>query len=204
MKRWDDLSYGEQRRVLDKYRYINVEYSWWEDVIEVFREDMKGYGIEVGDAYFDYSEAAFEGSITDWVLFLTHLKYDDDWLLNHFSDHASFKVHIDHRSRYPMMEAEAELPLPDDPDFLYQYGTGEEFRDAALIAALSQYDPRELRKEFLSAFKDYARNLARMLDEEYEYRLSDEGVLEALKDCDMLEGAILEVLGDEEEEEVEE
>jgi hypothetical protein len=209
MRTWDDLTHQEQSRVLDKYRHINVEHDWWESALDMFREDMKARGIDVGpNVCFDYGQAAFEGSVSDWVLFLTHLGYDNEWLLSHFSDHASFAVKIDHRRHYPKMEAEAELPLPDsDPEyheeFLYQYGTWDEFRDAALLAALSQYDSKSMEKDFLSVFEDYARDLARMLEEEYQYLTSDDGVLESLQSSDMLDEAVLEVLGDEEEDEEE-
>jgi hypothetical protein len=204
MRNWDDLSHQEQTRVLDKYRDINVNHDWWESTLDMFREDMKSRGIEVGEnVYFDYGEAAFEGCVCDWVLFLTHLRYDNDWLLSHFSDHASFAVKIDHRRRYPKMEAEADLPLPDsDPeyheDFLDQYGTGNDVRDAALIAALSQYDSKSMKERFFSVFKDYAHDLARMLEEEYDFLTSDEMVLETLQSSEMLDQAILEVLGEEE------
>jgi len=199
---WNNLSDDEKSRILDKYRYINVEYNdWWQPIFEVFREDMEKIGIEVEDDFsYEDGMAAFSGYVSDWEKFLSHLKYDDEWLMEIFCQNATFKVEIDALARYHMSVEEVDLPLPEsDEEFLYFYGTGNELRDAAMIAALSRYDKREMVEDFLSEFRYRARELKRMLDEEYDWLTSDEAVLNALKDLDMLDEAIKVLEGEKEE-----
>ncbi len=202
--RWHSLPESVKARILDEHRYWNVgDFEWWDSVYELFTEDMKAIGIEVDKMYFSgfWSQgdgACFEGRVCDWGLFLKSLGYNDDLLIEHFKEVASFSVkHSGHYYHENCTSFSMEWILPTDPytgeeHFLESYGCGEELRDAVLIARLSQYDSNKLEAEFTEAFKDHMRDLYRRLEEEYEYLTSDEVVLESLEANDMLDDLIAE------------
>ena len=200
LKRFETLSEGDKQIILDRHRYINVDYDWWDCVYSGFTEDMKAVGIAVTRIYFSgfWSQgdgACFEGRVDDWRLFLESLGYTDELMVQHFADHASFSVsHSGHYYHEHCTRFDAEFNLPDqyvdEEHFLEYHGFGEELRDAALIAVLSKFDGRKLEDEFAEAFKDHMRDLYRRLENEYEYLTSDEAVLEALHANDMLDQII--------------
>lgn len=200
LKRFEALSEGDKQSILDRHRDINVDHDWWDCVYDAFKADMDAIGIEVDRVYFSgfWSQgdgACFEGRVDDWRLFLKSWGYTDELVVQHFADHASFSVsHRGHYYHENCTRFDAEFHLPDqyvDEDhFLEYYGFGEELRDAALVAVLSKFDGRKLEGEFTEAFKDHMRDLYRRLENEYEYRTSDEAVLEALNANDMLDQII--------------
>lgn len=200
LKRFEALSEGDKRIILDRHRDINVEYDWWDCVYSDFTEDMEAVGIYVDHMYFSgfWSQgdgACFEGRVDDWRLFLKSLGYTDKLMVQHFADHASFSVsHSDRYYHENCTRFDAEFYLPDqyvtDEHFLERHGFGEELRDAALVAVLSEYNGRELKDEFAEAFKAHMRDLYRRLENEYEYLTSDEAVLETLHAVGMLDQII--------------
>lgn len=205
-QRWATLPDEAKTRVLEKYRNWSVEgIDWWDGVYESFREDMEDVGIDVDRMYFTgfWSQgdgACFEGAVEDWGLFLPTLGYTDATLVQHAKEHWTFGVV--HSGRYyheNCTSFKMGLDLPNDEymteaEFLAWYGTGDDLRDAVLIAVLSQYDGDKLEKEFTDAFKDHMKELYRRLEEEYEYLTSDESVLESLIVNDRLDDAIDEVM----------
>lgn len=200
LKRFEALSEGDKRIILDRHRDINVDHDWWDCVYSDFTEDMKAVGIAVAHMYFSgfWSQgdgACFDGRVDDWRLFLKSLGYTDELMVQHFADHASFSVsHSGHYYHENCTRFDAEFYLPDqyvtDEHFLEGHGFGEELRDAALSAVLSEYDGCELEGEFTEAFKGHMRDLYRRLENEYEYLTSDEAVLETLHANGMLDQII--------------
>lgn len=65
-----------QQALIEKYRYINVEWgNWWDYVEEGFKERMKAEGIEVAEIFFSgfYSQgdgACFNGRLINPELYL--------------------------------------------------------------------------------------------------------------------------------------
>ena len=57
--KFDELSIDIQEKVLDKHREINVDYDWWEMVIDNKRDEIREtYGIDIGGkVYFDISRS---------------------------------------------------------------------------------------------------------------------------------------------------
>lgn len=201
---WHSLPDDVKSRILDEHRYRNTEHhNWWDYVYSDFTEDMAKVGICVEQMYFsgfwDQGDGAcFEGYIEDWELFLKSVGYSDPLLIAHFKENARYKV--EHFGRYyheNCTSFTAELPLPTDAyeteeNFLRNYGTRDEVRDAVLIAALSQYSGDDLDALFEETFKDHMRDLYRSLEEEYDHLTSDEAVLESLEANDQLDDLIAE------------
>lgn len=202
--RWHSLPESVKDRILDDNRDWNVEHhEWWDCVYDDFKADMDDIGIEVDRMYFSGfcrqgDGACFEGCVRNWPLFLKSLGYTNDVLIGHFDCNASFSVkqsgHYYHEN-CTSFSYEFDLPTDEymgEEEFLRLYGYGEELRDAALIATLSQYDGNTLEAEFTEAFKDHMRDLYHRLEEEYEYLTSDEAVLESLEANDQLDDLIAE------------
>lgn len=87
-----------------------------------------------------------------------------------------------------------ESKRDEDDWWIDRYGTGEELRDAVLLAALNKYNHVSLEEQFAEAFRDHMRDLYRQLEEDYDYLTSDEAVLESLEANDMLDELIEEHL----------
>lgn len=72
---FDELGEKAQEKVLEKFRYINVEDDWYQPIYDQFREEVQeGYGISVDEMNFSgfYSQgdgASFEGGIYDFKKF---------------------------------------------------------------------------------------------------------------------------------------
>ena len=48
-----ELSEAAQERALNKFRYIDVEFNWYEDTFGTIRAAGKLIGLEIGDIHFD-------------------------------------------------------------------------------------------------------------------------------------------------------
>jgi len=96
--------------------------------------------------------------VKDWGRLLRAAGIDDEILANHMRrwngalevkppDGAQFFTY----SAIPLPKAYVKNGHIDEEEFLRRYGTGDELRDAVLIAALSKYDPGELRATITEA-----------------------------------------------------
>lgn len=137
--------------------------------------------------------ACFEGSVTDWDLFLRSLGYTDKVLIQHAMDHFSFSVtHSGHYYHENCTHFSTNMPNPDgesDEWFIERYGPypwdADDVRTKAWLALLNNYDSTKLEDEFEEAFKDHMRQLYEDLEEEYDYLTSDEAVWESLEANEM-------------------
>ena len=50
---FNELSEAAQKRALNKFRYIDVEYDWWEDSYDTIRAAGKLIGLDIDRIYFD-------------------------------------------------------------------------------------------------------------------------------------------------------
>ena len=80
----DLLSIKQNEKLLEKYRYFNVEHiDWWDSTYDCFKEELKEKGIYVSRMYFSgfWSQgdgACFEGHLDDAQTFLdTNFKPDE-------------------------------------------------------------------------------------------------------------------------------
>lgn len=178
-------------KLLNKYRYVNVEYDWWDSIYEEFKNDMDNIGIEVKEMYFNgfYFQgngACFEGYVRNWALFLKSLGYDNKLLIEHASDNWTFSAtHTGYYYHENCIRFTSDLPLPDGLDmdeFIEEFSSypKDNLRSQSWYVILNQFDSNKLEKEFIEAFKDHMRTLYERLKEEYEYLVSDEAVAKTI------------------------
>lgn len=181
--------------LIEKYRYWNVEgVEWWDCTYSDFIERMKDIGIAVDRIYFSgfWSQgdgACFEGSVSDWDLFLRSLGYTDKVLVQHAMEHWSFGVsHYGFYYNANCTICSGELPMPDgyDTEEFIDYFSPytEDFRSRAWVSALSGFTT-DFEQEFTDAFKDHMQQLYKDLEAEYDYLTSDRAVWEALEANEM-------------------
>ena len=179
-------------KTLDKYRYINVEhFDWWDSTYEMFKETMEAIGIGVEQMYFSgfWSQgdgACFNGKVEDWDLFLKSVGYENNpTLIQHAMDSWSFKV--EHSGRYyheNCTHFTGDLPMPDgygDEEFIRYFSTQkDEIRSNAWLALLTNSVHKNFEELFADTFKNHMRELYELLEEEYDYQVSDEAVTETV------------------------
>jgi len=93
------------------------------------------------------------GAIKDWGKLLRSIGIDDDdeVLANHLQRwmNGNFEVLPSGGVRFLI---DGDMPLPKaGTEEEFRYGTGDEIRDAALIATLSRYDPQRLKASIIEA-----------------------------------------------------
>ena len=202
LKRFEALSEGDKRIILDHHRDWNVDgIDWWASVYDSFKERMAAIGIRVEQMYFSgfWSQgdgACFEGWVDDWSLFLKSLGITNDVLVEFACNHWAFSVkHSGHYYHEYCTVFDADMPNPDGEDddwFIERYSPYmvDDFRSVAWLAVLKEFDFPSMEETFRDAFKDHMRDLYRRLENEYEYLTSDEAVLETLHANDMLDQII--------------
>lgn len=210
LSRWYELCPEVQAGILDKYRYWNVDgVDWWDCCEDQLKDEMMALGFRVDTVYFSVyggqgDGAYFEGRVADWPLFLKAVGIDSELLAKHFGeDHTIYKV--ERRGRYyhennTEFSNDMHLPLPPDEElqnnetWLFQYTTGCELRDAVLVNELSKFDEEDLDEKFQDFLKAKMREYHRTLEQEYDYLVTDEAVLEALEANGRLDDIINEAL----------
>lgn len=185
--------------LIEKHRYWNVEdIDWWDSTYDCFKERMTAIGISVDKMYFSGfcsqgDGACFEGSVSDWDLFLRSLGYTDKVLIQHAMDHFRFSVKQSGRYYHENCTSfSTDLCTPDtetEEDFIERYGPypwdADDARTKAWLALLNQYDSTKLEDEFEEAFKDHMWQLYKDLEKEYDFLTSDEVVWESLEANEM-------------------
>lgn len=189
---FEQLPKEVRERVLEEHRDINVDYDWAELIIDDFKEEMKSFGISVSVVYWSgfWSQgdgACFEGSISDMSTLLNSVdalkSYANiidiqeivmSWTSrgNHCHEHTLRFELYDHRY---------------EPD-------GDEPADV-IKRTLVRYDNSRidgLEKDIAEWVREQCRALYTNLEEEYEYRTSDEQIIETLEADDMLDDAVQE------------
>lgn len=178
-RRFADLPDEDKQRVLDNHRYYNVDFEWWDDILDSFKEGMADHGIDV-----DLSKTYFSGfySQGNGASFTGYLFTFEDWLEKHVP---------------PMLAVESRLILDalnnDDIDLcasienasshgyfqraeMHIDGFADEVSDEEqelLVAACDELS------QWLDEFcKDKAKELYRTLEKEYEALTSDECIAE--------------------------
>lgn len=180
---------SEQReRLLEKYRYINVEHDeWWGCVYADFREDMKAVGINVTRMYFTgfWSQgdgACFEGRLDDTLTYLDHHHKDQYPMIRKLLEHGGeVYARCEHRGRYYhenctefWVDADTLTGMLDCPT---------EFHETIAEQWQSQLEDevKEFEETVIEQWRTYMQDLYRKLEEEYDYLVSDEAVWEAIE-----------------------
>lgn len=179
--------------LIDKHRHWNVEHiDWWDSTYDMFKEDMQAKGIEVDRMYFSgfWSQgdgACFEGSVTDWDLFIdSHFRPDQYPMVRKLlACGGDVKLSVQHSGHY---YHENCTTFDSDYDLLeYVMDRPSELHEQVVEAwqALLDAEMEDFRKDAIEIFKDHMRQLYKNLEAEYDYLTSDEVVWESLEANDM-------------------
>lgn len=190
-----------KKKLVEKHYGFNTDHDWWDSVYDDFTSDMEAIGIEVDKMYFSgfWSQgdgACFEGGVSDWGKFLTHMGYEDATLTKHAEDTWYLKVvHSGHYYHENCTSFSSIMWLPsnvDDEDFSDVWSPHEvgEVRDIVWRTLLCKYIEENLCSEFEGRFKGHMHNLYRRLEKEYDHLTSEECILESLNANDMLEDEV--------------
>ena len=188
----------DEASLLEKYRYINVEYSdWCTFVYDDFIKECGDYGIQVdGDEHNGYAitwsgfwsqgdGAAFDGCVNDWDKFLTEsgLKTPiTDKYLNEL--HGGMNISWGNSSRYPNVSF-------NDFDYSPISEHLEEDHPLGIIwDAVQQDEINAIYDEIKWRVNKLCDNLYAELESQYEFLTSDDIVWESIvaneldKECD--------------------
>lgn len=177
--RWTKLSKERQDKLLEERRGRGVDYRWWDFTYDNFKEQMKLIGIEVQEMSFSGfwcqgDGAWFQGRVDDWFLVLRELgqlpKAHSYWPF----DKWSFSSELSHRGGMPFTY---DMPFDENP-----YDDEDEPLQHAAFALRNpdQDAVDDLAKDVQALFEDKARELYRSLNDEYDYRTSDEHIVDWL------------------------
>ena len=182
-KKWDALTQEQRNKLLEDYRYFNVDYDWWDGVYDTFKDDMEQIGIRADKIYFTgfYSQgdgACFEGHVTDWGKFLTAC--GEDKAAKFFSLYTpDISMSWTHHGRYYHEECTSftydlgvENPHDEEDDPLRFTAYDREY---SMDGPITHID-----KDLIEFVKGQMRDLYRQLEEEYEGLTSDEAVIETI------------------------
>jgi len=160
----NELKENIQEEVIEKYRYININYEWYLPLFEDFKERLKAIGITCETFYFDFERENYimmeKAEVINKNLFLEKAGYGKEILLNELEENKIyFDVYIG-KSRYENyvnIEVYHEEENKENKYF--------DIDEDALTEFLNN-----ILKEFLKELK-----------KEYNYLISDEAVKEKLE-----------------------
>lgn len=151
-------------------------------LLEDFKDHMYAIGVHVENIYYSiaYSQgdgACFAGSVVDWGLYLEHLGYSDPILIQMAEQTWSLKwSHKGHYYHEHSVYYDDDLSLGfnpyDEEEDTLRYDTWENH--------VEQFDLLELVDAAKENLRGHMKTLFGNLQEDYEYLISDEAVIETL------------------------
>ena len=198
--RWLALSKERRDALLEKHRDANVFDEWWDSAYEMFVEDCAEKGIEVDthtirtvggkqaqrrSIYFSgfWSQgdgACFAGWVNDWTKFFEAMKRPDLTTLYQKTGEI-LTLGWSQEGRYYHANCVSfssglclDNPHDDDEDPL--------LHAAWNIAYEEGYVFDKLEETFAEFVRDLMRDLYKLLEEEHDYRTSDEAIAEYILD----------------------
>lgn len=176
-----------QEELLEKYRYINVEWDdWSECVIEDFKTRLQDEGIRVDKVYYSgfWSQgdgACFEGALVDPERYLDRHYADQYPMIRKLLEHGGrVYVSCDHRGRY-YHEHSVSFSIDNDElgDVLEQptafHETIVDQWQIELDKELSTFE-----SDVASHWRGYMQDLYGELEEVYDHLTSDDAVWDTL------------------------
>ena len=174
-------------QLVEKYRYINVEYEWWKQVYEDFKHDMKEVGIHVAEIYFSGFSSQGDGAcFTGWIehsrTYMEHHHKGQYPMIHKLLDHhGEIYAQCEHQGRYchencTSFWTDADTltgMLPQPTEF------HEKIARQWQIQLMDEMDSFE--GDVIDQWRTYMRGLYRKLEAEYDYLTSDEVVWETIK-----------------------
>lgn len=164
--KFSELSEEEKEKVLNHYRYLNVDDSfWYESTLDYYQDDPNGKGITFKTLYFKLNPVGCEG--------VRGFDYDKEKILENLrdkvKDYSRFKTFMD-RWEIGIMESRHSFHvcLDDRGNTFYPANKGK--KEAEFEAIITEY------------IEDYFHSLVVNLDKEYQYLTSDETIKATIED----------------------
>jgi len=178
---------SQRTALLEKYRYINVEFDkWWDCVEAEFKEDMKEVGVYVDRIHFSGFScqgdgACFVGKLDNTLVYLDHHHKDQYPMIRKLLENGGeVYAHCDHKGNY-YHENSVELWI--DHDLLhavmdqpteFHVAIVEEW-DKLLDAEMTDFDT-----DMTEQWRTYMRDLYRKLEAEYDYLTSEDAIWDTI------------------------
>lgn len=186
---------SQRTALLEKHRYINVEFdNWWDCVETDFVEDMKKVGIQVDKVYFSgfYSQgdgACFVGKMDNTLTYLNHHHMGEFPMIRQLLDHCGdVYVTCSYRSgRYCHENCTSFWVDADTMRGIVPAAT--EFHEAIIEQWDRQLDNEmhELEKAIENQWRTYMQDVYRKLEAEYDHLTSDDAVWDTLEANELIE-----------------
>lgn len=185
---------SQRTALLEKYRYINVEYSDWSDSVqEMFTEEMKDIGVDVDRIYYSgfWSQgdgACFTGSLSDARKYLDHHHVDQFPMIRKLLDAGgAVYVKCEHRGRYyhencTFFWVDADTltgMLPQPTEFHEQ--VAEQWQH------MLDKEIGDFEEAVVEQWRTYMRNLYRNLEDQYDHLTGDEAVWDTIEANELIE-----------------
>ena len=185
---------SQRTALLEKYRYINVEYNdWWDCVESDFIEDMKQVGIHVDKTYFSgfWSQgdgACFVGSLDNALTYLNHHHVDQFPMLRKLIEMGGgVWATSEHRGRY---YHSSSVSINAECEAFWQCANPKSELQEAVIQRWDDMVDKEIvdfEAALAEQWRTYMNDLYTKLEEEHDYLTSDDGVWDTLVANDLIE-----------------
>ena len=185
---------SQRTSLIEKHRYINVEYgSWWDCVESDFIEDMKQVGIHVDKIYFSgfWSQgdgACFVGSLDNALTYLNHHHVDQFPMLRKLIEMGgTVWATSDHRGRYYHSNS---VSINAECEAFWQCANPKSELQEAVIQRWDGMVDKEIvdfEAALAEQWRTYMNDLYTKLEEEHDYLTSDDGVWDTLVANELIE-----------------
>ena len=185
---------SQRTSLIEKHRYINVEYNnWWDCVESDFIEDMKQVGIHVDKIYFSgfWSQgdgACFVGSLDNALTYLNHHHVDQFPMLRKLIEMGgSVWANSDHRGRYYHSNS---VSINAECEAFWQCANPKSELQEAVIQRWDGMVDKEIvdfEAALAEQWRTYMNDLYTKLEEEHDYLTSDDAVWDTLVANDLIE-----------------
>lgn len=184
---FDELGSQCQQEVVENHRDINVVYEWWEDEIELFKDDMKVKGYDVDDVSFSGFYSQGDGaSWTGVVRLQDWLQYHPDTYMTNICEY----IKLLKEDNSDMMS----ITRKSYPHYCHRFMMQTEYSDLDyVINDISDEHMIIFADLVLTAARDEVHKLYKILELMYEDLRSNELIIETLKANDyefMLDGTL--------------
>jgi len=177
---FDELSDEAKEKARDWWRDGGLDYQWWDGVYEHYKERIRESGFEVTEMYFSGFWSQGDGAMFEYDGLEDNLKEEfisnlnispmrKDWLRNNIyisgsgkqSGHYNHENSCAHKIRWEVDNGDLHWSTAF---YKWLEAFAEDFEDFVI-----------------EKYKDIARDLYRALEEEYEYKMSNEHVDEIIR-----------------------
>lgn len=176
IRAWLEADNTIAQNIIEKYSEINVDYEWWDYILEAFCEDLEksGFHVDTGDIEFSGFHSQGDGaSFTGYINILEYLKSTKQ--LTKYSalarairnDKIEDSINI---SRFNSQYSHENTCSVDEVEY-YDY-------DSLSDKALSQIT--EIESELEDARCEFSQELYEKLYNSYTYLTSAESIIETL------------------------